>query len=176
MRRRWLMARALLPAAVLAAAPVYAAGATVPERPREPADTVVQVWIPEVTASAGARVSVRVRLGLGTTGLTLARASGALRFEPALLAYDGAAAATDDAESAIDPTLAASGVVAFEIESDPSAPGFDTGTLIAVWFRVVGSPGVRADVLLELEELVVASGGTDVLAGATIRDGAVHIR
>ena len=175
MRRTWGVVPICSFAMGLATTPVLVAGAIGCEEPCAQTDTVVQVWIPEVTAAAGSRVSVRVRLDLGTPDLALAGAAGILRFEPAVLTYEGAAPVAEGPEPRVDPTLAAAGIVSFEVGREPPAPPLERGTILELWFRVVGSPGVRADVVVEMRELIVTPGGMDVLAGATIRGGAVHI-
>lgn len=174
MRRSWRVAPFLIAAMVLTTTPPSVAGLTGCGDACAPGDTVIQVWVPTVTAAVGARVSVRVRVDLGTDELALSGAEGALRFDPALLAFDGVALVTEGEEPRVDSSLATVGVLSFEVEGPPSTSVLDRGTLLDLWFRVVGSPGLQAGVLIQVQALTVAP-GVDALAWTTVRHGAVHI-
>lgn len=144
-----------------------------------PPDTLVQVWVPPATATAGGRVHVRVQIAVEGADLALGSVAGRIRFEPALLAYEEVLTGEEGGELVVDDAEAAGGSVSFSLVRDPAGEPVRRTTVLEVRFLVTGPPGGRADVVLELGEIdsapVGEGSGSDVLPWTVVRNGVVLI-
>lgn len=144
-----------------------------PAAPR--ADTVVRVWGSTVTATAGARATMRIHLDMTESGEALGRIRGRARFAPTLLNFQGAEPGDAVPALVLDTERGDAGVLGFELTvEDPG--GIDGPAVLAeVTFWVTAGPGGLAPVTVELDVLEAAD-GSDLLPRTEVSEGTVLVR
>lgn len=140
------------------------------------ADTLVRVWGATVTATAGGRVGMAIRVDMSETGEPLGRIRGRARFTPTLLNFEGFTPGDASGELSVDTAAAERGVLGFELDAAGAAGSSGTATLVEITFWVTAAPGGLAPVVVEIDALEAGGSGADLLGRTEVREGTVIVR